>query len=834
MSNTILGGNFTVYYLDETRQKRIRWTGSASGTNTMNQLYSALQDLFDESVQMDDGVPMSAQTPVEYTIGKIDSGDAEPWYIDYETMEHLTGGALKTSGWTRVEGTNTGIVVAKVAAAGRTIVPGDVGLSITHADGDAGTLLEVIDTGGASDYLIIRPNTSAIGNSFNSSSLDFTCNTTHVATQEAAATTGEQIWANLYSLGTIEADTHIYLYQGAVADATRARVYSIDDQTQDWWGDGHINICVAIRNFKTSSAPIIDGGYVSVYARKYGTLYDSYEVATSITSGGRNPIPLATAPDLDNTTGYKSITFTASAGNWAVGNEIEGNTSVARGIITQIDTPGATQTVHYYLIDDPQTDFNTAIESVHNNDDTGTGTKNGSAPAAQGPALASWYAGSTAPTVAFANTTQDTDDDGTAEGYGITLDCNQNTLAKVYEWIKYSFRRGDTTSRNGIAAEQYIGAEVYLAYSSKTGTISEGSDVSQANSLATGIVMSHDTTLKQILLRNVRGTFNITDVVTDNDALGTFTPTVATPFAPKKQAPLGTFAGGTFFGARGVKLTDWIVASDENKFQLTDSSGTIRERPVAITLEVTNLVGTDETTITDDRVAMFRLSSDSGPINKTEYSAYGGEAVGAATLDVDAPIAVDVPGKTTGGILRLRDATDGKEYRIRYSSWSNVGGAGTDGRFVLANIIIASADASTNTTTIVEAGAFGSAKRGDIVVNHTRAEAVSYVTSVAADTNSVTISPAIALQVPTDSIELNCIPITLVATADDVYVPIIDTYATATTASASIVYDAAIYYRVVVRNVAATTKIVPFSTDGSTTGANKSIATIRTTDTIYQ
>jgi len=832
MSDTVLSGNFTIYYLDENRQKRIDWTGGSASPNTMNQLYSALEDLFDETLQMDDGVPMSAQTPVEYTIGKIDAGDSEPWFIDYETMQHLKGGALKTTGWARVVDSNAGIVVVKVTAATNNIVAGDVGLDITHADLDAGTLLQVIDTGGASDYLIIRPDSSAAANNFDSTFGNLTCNV-HTAPQEAAATTGEQIWANLYSLGTIEADTHIYLYQGLVSDATRARVYSIIDQTQDWWSDGHIDICVPIRNYKVASAPIIDSGYITVFGRKYSTFYDSYEVATSVTSGGRNPIPLATAPDLDNTTGYKSITLTATTNDdFVVGDEIKGSTSLARGIITLITGTTPTFTFHYYLIDDPLTDFQTAAETIVNQDGSGSGTKDANAPADQGPALASWYAGSTPPTAVFANTTGDIDDDGTNEGYGITLDCNQNTLAKLYEWIKYTFRRGNlvTTYADGIEAEQYIGAEVYLAYTSVTGTVSEGNDVTQANSGATGIIVSHDTTLKQILLRNVRGTFNTADVVTDNDSAGTFTPTVATPFAPKKQAPLGTFAGGTFFGARGVKLTDWIVASDENKFQLTDSAGVLRERPIAITLEITNLVGTSEATLTDDRVAMFRLTGDGGNIDKTEYSAYGGEAIGAATLDTDTAIAVDVPGKSVGGVVRLRDATDGKEYRIRYSSWSNIGGGGTDGRFALANIIIPAADAAT-TTTITEAGAFTNAKRGDIVVNHTRSEAVSYVTQVNS-ADLITISPAITGQTVGDSIELNCVPI-IVNTADDIFVPIIDAYAVATSISASIVFDATIYYRVVVRNVAATIKIIPFSTDGSTTGVNKSVATIRTPDTIY-
>ena len=82
MADTILNGDFTVYYGVENRQKRIVWTGSNSGTRTVNELYSALQDLFDELNQMDDGVPMSAQTPTEYTIGIIDTGDKDPWFID--------------------------------------------------------------------------------------------------------------------------------------------------------------------------------------------------------------------------------------------------------------------------------------------------------------------------------------------------------------------------------------------------------------------------------------------------------------------------------------------------------------------------------------------------------------------------------------------------------------------------------------------------------------------------------------------------------------------------------------------------------------------------------
>ena len=103
---------FNVYYGAENRQKRIQWvTGGTGTTTTVNLLYSSLQNLFDELTQMDDGVPMSAQTPTEYTIGIIDAGDKDPWFIDRTTVEHLTGGALKTASWQRsLPGNGTGNV----------------------------------------------------------------------------------------------------------------------------------------------------------------------------------------------------------------------------------------------------------------------------------------------------------------------------------------------------------------------------------------------------------------------------------------------------------------------------------------------------------------------------------------------------------------------------------------------------------------------------------------------------------------------------------------------------------------------------------------------------
>ena len=71
MSDTILGGDFTIYWLDENRQKHIEWTGTATGTRTVNELYSAMANLQDEATTGDDATFMSAETPTEYTIGLI-------------------------------------------------------------------------------------------------------------------------------------------------------------------------------------------------------------------------------------------------------------------------------------------------------------------------------------------------------------------------------------------------------------------------------------------------------------------------------------------------------------------------------------------------------------------------------------------------------------------------------------------------------------------------------------------------------------------------------------------------------------------------------------------
>ena len=878
MSDTILSGRWVVYYESENRQKRI-WRDtsvSATTTDTVNALYSALQNHFDELGQMDDGVPMSAQTPTEYTIGIIDAGDKDPWFIDRTSVEYLTGGALKTASWDRATTTNVGVV--RIAyTIGTDFDTTDIGRTLTNATGaDSGTLLD-FNTTGAIKYAWVRPATFAAANDWDSTSgtlavtndsisqvwqvlasgptysdqtidandvgandwtifpagttadyaaigysqkfkklvvnvgtvgtgtytvtwqywngsiwtalsgvsdgttafktsgtnnVTFTVPTdwtatslngsqslfyiralkdtgtvtqaplgtqgfiggTVSATQSVAAVSGgESLWANIYSIGTIESNTHLYIQQNSL----NLTAYKA---TTDWWADGHIDILVNVKELGTET----DEGYIKVFARQYSKTYSYYTV--DLTTGGRNPIPLQTGADLDNTTGYKTIAFDGGNGSTLTVGDVITISSSVRAILTAVTGPAAaTGTFNYYLIGDPITDFsdNETFTATAGKSALINGVSSAAGPAALG----------SPPTVTFGGLatggSADIDENGTAENYSITLDCNQNTLANVYEYTKYITRRGNTGDIDAgsltIEGQFYLGNEYRLKYSgSVTGTIVDGNTVTQETSGATGIVVNHNTTDKIIMLRNTRGTFGThatTYTLTDGSTSGTVEiNTEATAVTPIAAAPFGTFAGGTFFVATGVLLSDYLT-TEANKFQLKTDEGTVVQAPTKVTLSVGN-------TRLGDKVAVFRLSASGGSIIKNRYSATAQSAL-ATTAVMSSSITADEPGKSAGGIIRLVDTSASAEYRIRFSSWSSA-------TFTLANQTGAmdNTGGSTTTTNIHDNGKLflstDLVKVGDLVVNATQGNAVSYVTAVV-DDDDLTISPAITGQASGDT-----------------------------------------------------------------------------------
>ncbi len=817
MSDTILGSDFTVYYEAENRQKRIVWTGSATGTRTVNELYSALQDLFDELIQLDDGTPMSAQTPTEYTIGIIDTGDDDPWFIDRTTVEHLYGGALKTASWDRVATTNTGIV--RVTCNNTSIVSGDIGLDITHTDGDVGTLLDVKGTG-AGSILWIRPDSSAAGNNWDSTSGTITCNA-HTATQSAAADSGESLWANIFTLGTIESNTHMYIEQNAV-------LLTGYKSSSDWWGDSQIDILVNVKEVDTE----VDEGYIKVFARQHSKTYAYFSV--DLTTGGRNPIPLQTGDDLDNTVGYRQLITDAATGTWNssdVGNvfQLVGGAG-AKAVMTSISGTSPNFTIQYYLIGDPITNDFIDNDVIENTGATKTLTVFGA------PTFVN--AGDTSDplydsiTVTHAATeAYDIDENDTTENYSIVVDCNNNLLQNVQERLKFVTRRGDTstTSTDGKQGQFYIGSDYRLAYFSITGSISEGVVVTQLTTLATGTVVAHNTTDKILILRNSRGTFNTTNNVEFNGSnyvvmAGGGT---ATPISPNASSPFGTFAGGKFFGAAGVVLTN-VPAVDATDYQLTDDNGNVVVPPNKVSISIAN-------TRSQDKIAVFRISG--GNINKTEYTATA-QSAGVSTIVVSTAIAADVPGKTAGGILRVVDVSAENEYRLRFSSW-------TTSTFTLT-YSTGTATGGSQTTLVDSSASFDTGsevKVGDLIFNFTEST-YAYVVSIDSATTLTmtnTGSEAPVTNWNGDAYRINSLPIAT-TTSDKVYIPIIDSYeSTGTdgstgTEEASITYVSNISVRVVARNAidtaSTTTPMLPYTADATIVSTGLTNNVIRTLDTI--
>jgi len=130
-------------------------------------------------------------------------------------------------------------------------------------------------------------------------------------------------------------------------------------------------------------------------------------------------------------------------------------------------------------------------------------------------------------------------------------------------------------------------------------------------------------------------------------------------YALSKTSPFGTFAGGVFFGARGVWVEN-MDSGDSQAYQLTDAGGNTRTPPNFQALVVT-------AASPGDRVSIFRTTGDNYLINKALYSVEA-RAGNVATISIDTVIATDTP---SAGFIRVVDVDSSNiEYRHRYTAWT--------------------------------------------------------------------------------------------------------------------------------------------------------------------
>lgn len=251
-----------------------RKSGAGATIYSANAVYSFAQDTFDELTHMSYKPPMSSQTPTSYTV-------INEFYIQEELTKYIDGGAIQTDGYTDE------IRTLHCGSSGWTnFVTGDIGNTLTGAvTGDTGTILDYDNT---THEIFIRMD--AAGDLFDNATEAYTQSGTGAGTATAISTTGETVFANPYSLGTLEGTPAIYLFQDG-------------EKVTSWWAAGHIDILIKVRE----SGVDIDSKSVTAFCRTWTDLYDSFYIV--LTTAGQNAIPLGTSDDLNNanTTGAVAV-----------------------------------------------------------------------------------------------------------------------------------------------------------------------------------------------------------------------------------------------------------------------------------------------------------------------------------------------------------------------------------------------------------------------------------------------------------------------------------------------------------------------------------------------
>lgn len=293
-----IADDFSIDYVN----KRI-YHSAGTAVYTVNQLYTYLMDTFDEVTQMDDEVPMSAQTPTEYTM-------INGWFIDQASTHYLKQGAIKTVGY-------TGVIQELELTAGHTLDATDIGKQLKDDAVEVGVILAV-----EGNEIYFRSASTVAA----SSAITVT-GSAHTGTAAAASISGEDLYANIYTLGTIADNPSpaIYVQQGENYEG---------NVLTSWWARGHIDVLIKVK----SSGVTFNDGYVRVFARQSGDSYDYFQI--NLNAGGRNAVPLATATDLNQLADDYYLMYDAESAPFTTGLIVTGGTSGATAEITSINDWG--------------------------------------------------------------------------------------------------------------------------------------------------------------------------------------------------------------------------------------------------------------------------------------------------------------------------------------------------------------------------------------------------------------------------------------------------------------------------------------------------------------
>lgn len=698
----ILGGDWELLFEDETvggnavaGMKMLRRTSGASSTvYTTRQLYSAVAEVTDEFQAMGFSNPMLPVTPNAFTM-------ENNYFIPRRATEYLDEGAISAD-WTVTSGEG---VYRKVYTNTTPFVDGDIGRQVVEAStGDTGTLLDFEVEPDGTLVLWIRPDTS--GDTFTAASgvISVTADGgTGSGTAAAAATSGSTLYSSIQVIGSVPTATEVYLVQ----DRNKMTDYTGGFQ---WWTTdttvslGIIDILIRVIN----AGVTIASGDVEVFGRRYTSLYDNFRL--NVVTGGRSALPLASAPDINNTTGYWTAAYDAGSGTqMSVGDYItntQAGSTGGRYVITAILAGGSstssTGQFQYYTVGD-------LTEFANNDTFTSTsisGTIMGAPTASTGgPTDTSGGQGGTV-TITYGHLTADHDGDNLNEPYSIEVDAQTNVPAsKVYERIKYVTKRGATSTdlwgasstEIDVPGETYRGLSAQVFYDASTGTFTEGDDVTGSSGY-TARVVSVNSTGAYVMLTDQQTSL---DAVSDNDLLFDEASDSITvfgspdQFTSPKSSPLGTFTGSQIFGARGVYFSNPDPADTQN-YLLTDDNGTLRTPPNTVAFTVLN-------STTGDRILVARDTGVSGIIDKDQFS---GLSTASGSFNGQGDLAIRVAGSIDSevpqsGYVRIVHTSLQQEHHYVYDSVT----IGATDSFNLRDITEGTAITSASSTALIDTSA---------------------------------------------------------------------------------------------------------------------------------
>jgi hypothetical protein len=358
---------------------------------------------------------------------------------------------------------------------------------------------------------------------------------------------GNDLFANLYSIGDQFRSSQIYVVQN-------------DAEVTTFWGTGNIDILIKVKN----GGSLIDGGNVTVFSRDTDCLYDHNVV--DLSGGGRNPVGINTFEDLNyRSTGDIYLTV-ADESAFDIGNYVYGNTSTATGRVQYKETG------KLYLVQVQGTFAPT--ETVYER--TSRTGSNGSSTSCT--AKTDVIAGYT--DIKFAQVTRKfsggTSSSSFTIGETITQTGTEATFLFAGEVSNEVYVEDVSGNPNGTGL--LTGGSSGCTYTpttmSATTTIAKDMNNGAGAQPYNVIVDGAGRSMAQIYqyLKYVCAHNSTLQVNGDG---GEEYLAASGSYTSSKQAPFGSFAGGTFFGARGVWIEDYLTAA----FSLTDASNVQQNPP---------------------------------------------------------------------------------------------------------------------------------------------------------------------------------------------------------------------------------------------------------------